>query len=43
MAEVEVVKEEIEVMRLQGIHEEDEVEEDNQSRKLEDKDPKKSN
>lgn len=43
VAEVEVVKEEIEVMRLQGIHEEDEVEEDNQSRKLEDKDPKKSN
>jgi stress response protein YsnF len=43
VAEVEVVEEEVEVMRLQGIWEEDVMEEDNQSGKLEDKDTKKSN
>jgi hypothetical protein len=43
VVEVEVVEEEVEVMGLYGIREEDVVEEDNQSRKLEGKHPKKSN
>jgi competence protein ComGC len=42
-AEVEVVEEEVEVMRLQEIRKEDVVEEDIQSGKVEDKDSKKSN